>query len=158
VLERVELPEDASGPQLERALELLLARVLARPERRGRALRALALSARLAGGGSWRERCVLRTPTVDPARIGLALGRKLAVLPAPAAALALEVDSFGPPVHSTERLFGGRDESRRARLGEAVAQARAAAGDSAALRVLEVDPDSRVPERRALLVPWVDAP
>jgi protein ImuB len=31
---------------------------------------------------------------------------------------------------------------------------RAAAGPDAALRVLEVDPDSRVPERRLVLAPW----
>src|ERR687897_726283 len=46
VVERLDLPEAASGQQLERALELLIARVLARRERRGRALRALAVSAR----------------------------------------------------------------------------------------------------------------
>jgi protein ImuB len=43
------------------------------------------------------------------------------------------------------------------RLNEAVRQARQAAGDDAAMRVLEVDPDSRLPERRALLAPWTDA-
>jgi protein ImuB len=42
-------------------------------------------------------------------------------------------------------------------LNEAVRQARQAAGDDAAMRVLEVDPDSRLPERRALLAPWTDA-
>ena len=46
---------------------------------------------------------------------------------------------------------------RRARLGEAVRQARQAAGADAAMRVLEVDPDSRLPERRALLAPFPDA-
>src|SRR5205814_8874288 len=51
VLERLTLPEAASGPQLERALELLVGRVLARPERRGRTLRSLALSARFVEGG-----------------------------------------------------------------------------------------------------------
>ena len=39
-----------------------------------------------------------------------------------------------------------------ARLREAIRQARAAAGPDAALRVLETDPLSRVPERRAVLV------
>src|SRR5204862_6191949 len=42
VLERLSLPEATSGPQLERALELLLGRVVARPGRRGRTLRARA--------------------------------------------------------------------------------------------------------------------
>ncbi|MCW3024028.1 MAG: hypothetical protein JWR30_3350, partial [Conexibacter sp.] len=43
---------------------------------------------------------------------------------------------------------------RTARLREAIGQARAAAGPEAALRVLEVDPDSRVPERKAVLAPF----
>jgi protein ImuB len=43
---------------------------------------------------------------------------------------------------------------RAARLREAIRQARAAAGPEAALRVLEVDPDSRFPERRAVLAPF----
>ena len=43
---------------------------------------------------------------------------------------------------------------RKARLREAVRQARAAAGPDAALRILAVDPDSRVPERRLALTPW----
>ena len=40
------------------------------------------------------------------------------------------------------------------RLREAIRQVRAAAGPNAALRVLEVDPDSRFPERRAVLTPF----
>jgi protein ImuB len=43
---------------------------------------------------------------------------------------------------------------RQRRIGEAIRQARQAAGEAAALRVLEVDPDSRVPERRAMLAPF----
>ena len=40
------------------------------------------------------------------------------------------------------------------RIADAVGQARQAAGAEAALRVLEVDPDSRLPERRAVLAPF----
>ena len=43
---------------------------------------------------------------------------------------------------------------RAARLREAVRQARAIAGPEAALRILPVDPESRVPERRLALTPW----
>ncbi|MCW3065217.1 MAG: hypothetical protein JWN32_2389, partial [Solirubrobacterales bacterium] len=44
--------------------------------------------------------------------------------------------------------------ARRARLREGVRQARSAAGMDAALRVLPLEPDSRVPERRAALTPF----
>jgi protein ImuB len=158
VAERLELPEAASGQQLERALELLVARVLVRRERRGRSLRALAVSARFVAGGTWRTAITLRRASADPARIRLALAPKLAELPAPAESLALEVVAFGPPAHDQGRLLDEAAEVRRSRLGEAVRQARQAAGADAALRVLDVDPDSRIPERRAVLAPFPDPP
>ena len=154
VLERIELPEAVSGQQLERGLELLIARVLARRERRGRSLRALAVSARLVAGGTWRVRATLRTASADPQRIQLALASRLAELPAPADALGLEVEAFGPPAQDQRALFDARGAARRAKLGEAVRQARRAAGEEAALRVLDVDPDSRLPERRSVLAPF----
>ena len=157
VSERLELPDAISGPQLERALELLVARVLARRERRGRALRALAMSARFVAGGTWRTAVTLRHASADPERIRLALGPRLAELPAPAESLALEVEAFGPPAHDQGRLLGEAAAIRRARLGEAVRQARQAAGAEAALKILDVDPGSRVPERRAILAPFPDA-
>jgi len=157
VVERLDLPEAASGQQLERALELLIARVLARRERRGRSLRALAVSARFVAGGTWRTAVTLRHASAEPARIRLALAQKLAELPAPSESLALEVEAFGPPAHDQGRLLDEADSVRRSRLGEAVRQARQAAGADAALRVLDVDPDSRIPERRAVLAPFPDA-
>lgn len=156
VLERLDLPEAASGQQLERALELLIARVLARRERRGRSLRGLAVSARFVAGGTWRTSVTLRHASADPARIRLALAQKLAELPAPSESLALEVEAFGPPAHDQRHLLDEADVVRRSRLDEAVRQARQAAGADAALRVLDVDPDSRIPERRAVLAPFPD--
>jgi protein ImuB len=47
---------------------------------------------------------------------------------------------------------------RRARIAEAVGQVRQAAGAEAALRILEIDPDSRLPERRAVLAPFPVSP
>jgi protein ImuB len=158
VSERLELPEAASGQQLERALELLVGRLLARRERRGRSLRGLAVSARFVAGGTWRTTITLRQASADAARIQLVLAPRLAELPAPAQWIALEVEAFGPPAHDQERLLEEQGAVRRNRLGEAVRQARQAAGPDAAMRVLEVDPDSRVPERRALLAPFPEPP
>jgi protein ImuB len=157
VFERLDLPEAASGHMLERGLELLVARVLARRERRGRALRGLAVSARFVAGGTWRTAVTLRHASADAERIMLVLSPKLAELPAPAESIALEVEAFGPPAHDQGRLLDEADSVKRSRLGEAVRQARQAAGSDAALRVLEVDPGSRIPERRAVLAPFPDA-
>jgi protein ImuB len=158
VTERLDLPEAASGQQLERALELLVARLLARRERRGRTLRGLAISARFVAGGTWRIAVALRRASADGERILLALAPKLADLPAPAESLALEVEAFGPPAQDQGRLLDEGEAVRRGRLGEAVRQARQAAGSEAALKVLEVDPQSRIPERRSVLAPFPDLP
>ncbi len=152
--EGLDLPEAASGPQLERALALLIDRLLARRERRGRTIRAAVLAATLVEGGTWRERVTFREATADPARMRLALAGRLALLPAPAETLRLAADRLGPPPGASRALFEDGAAERGARLREAVRQARAAAGPDAALRVLAVDPDSRVPERRAVLTPF----
>ena len=156
VVERLDLPEAASGQQLERALELPDRSRARAARRRGRSLRGLAVSARFVAGGTWRTAVTLRHASADPARIRLTLAQKLAELPA-SESLALEVEAFGPPAHDQGRLLDEADTVRRARLGEAVRQARQAAGADAALRVLDVDPDSRIPERRAVLAPFPDA-
>ena len=152
--ESLDLPDAGNGPQLERALVLLIDRLLARRERDGRTIRAAILSATLVEGGTWRERVVFREATADPARLRLALGGKLGLLPAPAETLRLAADRLGPPHGTGGALFDDGAAERRDRLREAIRQARAAAGPDAALRVLEVDPDSRVPERRAVLTPF----
>jgi protein ImuB len=154
LFERLALPEAASGPQLERALEMVIARLLARRERRGRSLRVVALSARFVEGGTWRVSVPLRRPSVDPTRLRLVLTSRLADLPAPAESIAIEVEAFGPPAHDQSVLVEDAGEARRARLGEAVRHVRQATGQESLMRVLEVDPDSRLPERRAVLAPF----
>jgi nucleotidyltransferase/DNA polymerase involved in DNA repair len=154
VIESLDLPEAASGPQLEQALGLLIDRLLARSERRGRTLRAVTLSATLVEGGTWRERVTFREALADPRRMRLALVPKLVMLPAPAELLRVIVERFGPPGGDQRALLDQAAAVRRSRLREGVRQARAAAGQDAALRVLPLEPDSRVPERRAALTPF----
>jgi nucleotidyltransferase/DNA polymerase involved in DNA repair len=149
----LELPEAVTGQQLERALELLISRLLAHPARRGRTLRALCLSARLAAGGGWRRQVALRRASAEPGRLSDALLPHLSLLPAPAATLRLEATALGPET-GEQLTLSGPDEQRRRRISEAVRQTRSAAGADSVLRVLEVDPDSRVPERREVLMPW----
>jgi protein ImuB len=153
--EELELPEAASGPQLERALGLLIDRILARRERRGRTLRSMTISAVLVEqGGTWREQVVFRDALSDPVRMRLALASRLALIPAPAESLRLAVERFGPPASDQRALLEDPAAARMGRLREAIRQARVAAGPDAALRVLEVDSESRFPERRAVLTPF----
>jgi protein ImuB len=155
VRESLELPEAASGVQFERGLGLLIDRLLARRERRGRTLRAVVLSAVLVErGGTWRDEVVFREALADPARIRMALTPRLALIPAPAEELRLAVERFGPPASDQRGLLEDPAAARMARLREAIRQTRAAAGPDAALHVLSVDPDSRFPERRTALAPF----
>jgi protein ImuB len=149
----LELPEAASGQQLERALELLIGRLLAHRGRRGRALRALRLSARLASSGGWRRQVALRRAGTERDRIAAVLLPQLALLPAPATTLRLEAVELGA-AGGEQLALSAPEEQRRRRISEAVRQARAAGGSEAVLRVLEVDPESRVPERRDVLMPF----
>lgn len=152
--EAMELREADCGQSLERVLGVLVERLLANPQRRGRTIRAIALSAKLVEGGTWRQSIPFRQASADARRMRLALGLRLAQLPAPAQELRLTVESFGLPGGDQQDLLGQAAERRRQRLLEAVGQARAAAGPDAALRAVLMDPEARAPERRALLSPF----
>ena len=151
--ERMEVGDASSGTALRRVLGVLVDRLLARSERRGRTLRAVTLSAQLLVGGGWRERVVFRQALSDAERVWLALSVRLLLLPAPASELRLSVERFGPPSSDQGALLDQERVHRDARLREAIAQTRAVAGPDAALRAVCVDPDSRVPERRVVLTP-----
>lgn len=152
----MEVADASSGTALMRVMGVLVDRLLARSERRGRTLRAVTLSARLAAGGGWREEVVFRQALGDPQRIRLALSVRLGLLPAPASSLRLAVERFGPPAGEQEGLLERSRDERAARLREAVAQMRAVAGRDAAMRAVCVDVDSRVPERRMVLAPLAE--
>jgi protein ImuB len=151
--ETMEVGDASSGAALKRVLSVLIGRLLARPERRGRTLRSVGLAAHLLSGGGWHEQVVFRQALSDPERIWLALSLRLLNLPAPAASLCLTVERFGPPAGEQGALLDQGRIARIARLREAVAQVRTIAGKDAALRAVCVDPDSRVPERRVVLAP-----
>lgn len=145
----------ASGEQLAAALDRLIAALLVHPLRKGRRLRSLALCANYFSGAGIRRRVALRTPTANAERLGIVLRPYLDSLTEPTRKLALEVDELASEHIGGEGQlsFSSPNEERARKLAEAVRQTRAAAGVESVLRVLEVDPGSRIPERRAVLVP-----
>jgi protein ImuB len=153
--ESMDLPDAGSGLLLERTLGVLVDRLLARPERRGRTLRALVLSAELVVRGTWCEEVVLREAMADSKRIVLALSAPLALLPAPAVALGLAVAEFGPVMSDQTTLLDGERAARDERRRAAVAQVQALAGPHALFRVLVVEPDSPLPEHRTITTPFL---
>jgi protein ImuB len=157
LLETLEFPEAVGNElTLRRSLGVLLDRLLARPERGGRALRKLALAARLVGGGSWRRTVTLRDATAEPARLRAALGPKLLDLPAPLVALTVEALILAESVGSQLELVQPEGAELRTHLQEGLRQVRAGTGSGSVCTVVEVAPWSRLPEQRALLVPRDD--
>jgi protein ImuB len=151
--ESLEFPE-AIGNELtlRRALAVLVDSLLARPEREGRFLRKVALSATLAAGGSWRRTLTLRDPFADAARLRTALGPKLAELPAPVSRLRLEALELTEATGQQLALVRPEGDELHGRLREGLRQVRASTGEGGVCTVVEVAPWSRIPEQRALLV------
>jgi protein ImuB len=154
VAEEIELPEDTAGCRLDRALELLVDRLLAVPQRQGRTVLGLRLGALLAGGGSWSVEQGLGRPSASPRVLRNVLVPRLQELPGPATTLRLRAVGLGPPARDQLELAVGGAEPRRRRLRAAVREVRAAQGAEALLKILPVDGASRVPERWALLTPY----
>lgn len=152
--EEIELPEGTAGRRLERALELLVDRLLAAPRRRQRTVLALRLGALLGDGGSWSVDQGLGRPTASARVLRTVLAPRLGELPAPAVALRLRALRLGPRAAEQMELGPPGEESRRHRLGAALREVRAAQGGDSLLKVLTLDDASRVPERRAALTPF----
>jgi nucleotidyltransferase/DNA polymerase involved in DNA repair len=154
LVERLEFPEAVANElTLRRALTALLDRILARPERGGREIRKVALSARLVGGGSWRRTLTLREPSAERGVLRAALGPKLAELPAPVLSLGVELLVLAESAGRQLALVRPEGEELQTRLRDGLRQVRARAGAGAVATVVEVAPWSRIPEQRALLVP-----
>lgn len=154
LVEQIDLPEGTAGRQLDRALALLVDRLLAAPQRRGRMLLGLRLGALLAGGGSWSVDQGLGRPSASARVLRTVLAPRLEGLPKPASALRLRALALGPPAVDQLELAVGGEEPRRRHLGTAVREVRTAQGAEALLRILPIDLASRVPERWAALTPF----
>jgi protein ImuB len=140
-------------PALERALDHLIRRLMAHPERQGRGLHHLRMGGGLEDQGSWQVDVTLHQPSVRPDRMLLALRTRLNLFPPPRAmeSLFLEVLAMGPTLHQTTFLAGASafpDGIRRA-----VRDLRLRTGTNPILRVVDLDPHSRIPERRYGLLP-----
>ena len=154
LVEEIELPEGTAGSQLERALELLVDRLLAAPRRTGRTLLGLRLGAVLGDGGSWSVAQGLGRPTGSARALRGVLLPRLEELPAPAVSLSLRAVGLGPPAAEQLEMPLRGDENRRRRLATALREVRAAQGAESLLKVLPVDAASRFPERRSVLTPY----
>ncbi len=151
---------------LQRGLERLLERGLARPERRDRSVRGIRAGGRLEDGGSWEVEATLREPSARREVLAFSLRNRASLFPPPRAleSLFVELFDFGTPVLQSD-LFQRKEEGGRPvggtslaagrisrTLKEAVRELTLRLGHSPLYRVVEVDPWSRIPERRHALL------
>ncbi|MSO46846.1 MAG: hypothetical protein EXQ67_02000 [Thermoleophilia bacterium] len=137
----------ATDHALEQAIDLLLTRLLKDPTRGTAEPRLLRLQAYLVTGESWICEAPLREPCGNQQRLFLALLPKARRLPAPAERIAISFAELAPGAHQLALLDPAGVE-REQRLDGAAAQVRSALGAAALLRVVTLDPTSRLPERR----------
>ena len=142
------------------SLDQLIARALRHPRRIGWRVHALRLRADIEGGGSWLATILLKDPTADGARIAAPLKTRLEQSPPTGAVerLVLEFTAFAPGT-SELQLFA-RDAQAAARAGQqralqtAAREIRMRIKRSSLYHIIEVQPWSRLPERRYALIDY----
>lgn len=151
---------------LHGALDRLLERVLSRPERRSRSVVGVRVGGHLEGGGSWVVEHVLREPTARREKLAFPLRSRMELSPPSRAleSLWVELFQFGAPSRQSDlfdrkeadgRTAGGRklaDGEVPPSLKDAVKELKLRLGHSPLYRVVEIDPWSRIPERRHALL------
>jgi len=145
---------------LVHALEQLISRALKHPRRIGWRVHAVRLRAGLEGGGSWLATHLLKDPTADAGRIGAPLKTRLEQSPPTGGVerLVLEFTAFAPG--TAELQLFARDAEAAARAGQqralqsAAREIRMRVKRACLYHVIEVQPWSRLPERRYALIDY----
>jgi len=145
---------------LVHALEQLISRALKHPRRIGWRVHAVRLRAGLEGGGSWLATHLLKDPTADAGSIGAPLKTRLEQSPPTGGVerLVLEFTAFAPG--TAELQLFARDAQAAARAGQqralqsAAREIRMRVQRACLYHVIEVQPWSRLPERRYALIDY----
>ena len=154
--ERLDFPAPtADRGALERGAELLLRRLVRRPEVGNRLARRLSVRITLEDGRAWERTITFREATADVSTSLFAVRARLEALELPAAAVAMTLtlhDLCGERGRQ-ESLFAARGR-RLAQLDEAIQHLRSGLAIAPILCLVEVEPWSRIPERRAALTEY----
>ncbi|HEX4628274.1 MAG TPA: hypothetical protein VH137_05725 [Gemmatimonadales bacterium] len=143
---------------LELALDRLIERALKDPRRIGWRVQAVRVRAGLEHGASWLAAVTIKDPTVDRDRIAAPLRTQLDRSPPPGAVerLVVEFTAFAPGTEELQ-LFA-RDATaaaraaRRRALQSAAREIKLRIKRSLLYHIIEVQPWSRLPERRYALI------
>lgn len=139
------------------AARQLTRRLLRRPDMRHRHVRQLRLRLALLGGWSWERTLTFREPLADEAAIVYVL-RKLIEplqLAGPVEEMGLDFLSFSGETGKQRSLLFADQARRRAQLVASLRQLKARfGGEPQVAQVVEVEPWSRIPERRYALIDY----
>ena len=174
IAERLPFAEPiAAGEGLLAAARHLLTRLLQRPELGPRAARQVTMWLQVSEGPRWEKAVVLREATRDGDRLLRVVRRELErlwetggssasssggrVLSGPVAEMGLGLAGLCGESGQQPGLWrepGKRTPERRAQLAEAARQLKERCGAPALFHVVEVEPWSRIPERRRALIAY----
>jgi len=154
VVRRLQMP--APTVALEAILagvERLVRAAYGGPERGGRWVRRAVVRAALDGGGSWELSVAFREALADPGDAWFAVKCAIVRRPPQRPIEELEVELVGLSAESGKQatMFDGKAKLER-QVREAVRQLGAQHGRTLIGKVVEVEPWSRIPERRVALV------
>jgi nucleotidyltransferase/DNA polymerase involved in DNA repair len=155
VIESLTLPAPATSREtLHIAMTRLVLRAFDRPLLQNRHVRQARLRAALESGQSWEQITVLREPG-GPKRLIEVLGYRLQnlSLAGPVEELTLELSGLIDAT-SRQELLPGFHSRRPRQLAEASRHLKQRFGSSGLFRVAEVEPWSRLPERRQALIAY----
>jgi DNA polymerase-4/protein ImuB len=146
-----------NGGALIIAARQLAGRLLQAPAMRYRQVRQLRLSMALLDGGSWERTLTFREPLGDEESIVFALKKLIEPLQlaGPVEEMALEFVGLTGETGKQRSLLFAEQARRRAQLFAALSQLKQRfGGESQVTRVVEVEPWSRIPERRYALIDY----
>ena len=163
ITERLEFPSPVeTSDVLVAATKRLLERALRRPEIHGRAVRGISLHILNEGLTQTAKQATFREPVSSPQRMLVVLKAKIESAVAAGQLGAFDevelvlMDLCGESTLQ-ERLFGterSRAEHEEERVADAARQLKARYGRAMLAKVMEVEPWSRIPERRFALIDY----
>jgi DNA polymerase-4/protein ImuB len=136
--------------------EVLLARAFVRPDLKGRCARLIDLQGQVYRRATWTKQFTFKAPVGDARQAVLRIrtGLENAGIPGPLETLALSLKGLTGETGQQSSLFS--DVRRHEQLQQALRQLDAVLGKQAPVyHIREVEPWSRLPERRHALVPVV---
>lgn len=157
LVERLSFPAPISHVDaLLAAAQHLIVKITNRPEFARHATRGLVFKAMLTNARVWERKLIFREPLATPNRILSALRARLADISLPAAVEEIEVELLDVcgEVGLQGNLFTSQRGHQLGRVDEVIRQLKSRYGRTLIAKAVEVEPWSRIPERRLALIDY----